>query len=103
MNALARGLQRSFGTATSYGALGTGAYAKIIAANGNRLGYLIENYSSVALNTNGDNILVRLGATGAIWEVLPGGYFPPPQLEGWLGDVFINATLTNSFAAVELT
>ena len=102
-NRLARGLQLAFGTLTSYGTVGTGAYAKIIPANANRLGYLIENYSAVSLNTNGDNLYVRLGLTGAMWEVLPGGYFPPPQLEGWMGDVYISASITTQFAAAEMT
>jgi len=102
-NRLARGLQLAFGTLTSYGGAGAGAYVKIIPANANRLGYLIENYSAVSLNTNGDNLLVRLGLTGAQWEVIPGGCFPPPQLEGWMGDVYVNATLTTQFAAAEMT
>lgn len=103
MSGLARNLRLAFGTLTSYGATGTGGFVKIIAANAQRLGYLIENYSSPTLNTNGDNLTVRLGLTGAQWEVLPGGYFPPPQLEGWMGDVYVNATATTQFAAAEMT
>ncbi len=102
-NRLARGLQLSFGTVTDKSTTGTAAFVNIIAANANRLGYLIENYSNPSLNTNGDNIYVRLGLTGAAWEVLPGGYFPPPQLEGWMGDVYVNATATTQFAAAEMT
>lgn len=102
MNALTRGIQRAYGTVSNKSGTGTGGFALIIAANANRLGFLIENYSSVSLNTLGDNLLVRLGSSGASWEVLPGGYFPPPQLEGWMGDVYINAVVTNQFAAVEL-
>jgi len=102
-NRLARGLQLAFGTLTSYGGIGVAAYVNVIPANANRLGYLIENYSAPALNTNGDNLYVRLGLTGAMWEVLPGGYFPPPQLEGWMGDVYVSATITTQFAAAEMT
>ncbi len=102
-NRLAQGLQLSFGTITDKSATGVAAYAKIIAANAQRLGYLIENYSNPILNTQGDNIYIRLGLTGAMWEVLPGGYFPPPQLEGWMGDVYVSATVTTQFAAAEMT
>lgn len=103
MNALARGLRLAFGTDTNKGGVGTGSFVKTIDANANRLGYLIEAMSDPTLNPLGSNLYVRLGLNGGQYEVFPGGYFPPVQLEGWLGDVYVKTVLGTTFAASEQT
>jgi hypothetical protein len=65
----------------------------VIAANASRIGFLIENPVSTSLNLNGDSIFVNLGAaatsSGNSFEVTPGGYFPPPWLPLYLGDIHV--------------
>jgi len=80
----------------------------VIAANAARLNYLIYNPIDVSLNPNGNSVFINLGAsatsTGNSFEVTPGGYFPPPGMPLYLGDIYAigNATIT-SVAAKEFT
>jgi len=96
------------GTATDKSFDPDGSSHVVIAANAARLNYLIFCPKATALNPNGDSLFINFGATAAVdgtsFEVVPGAYFPPPNLPLWLGDISAigNATITK-VAAKEFT
>lgn len=80
-------------TATNKSFITTGADAIVIAANVDRLGYVIENPLDAVLNANRVSIFIRLGAVaaedGTSFEVTAGGYFPPQGSPVYTGDVHV--------------
>ncbi len=90
---LAQNIRLVAGTATVFPFTMNGASQQVLAANASRLDYSIFNPSALALNANGDNLYVKFSAgaaqDGTSWEILPGGYFPPPGMAPWTGPVFL--------------
>ena len=79
----------------------------IINSNSNRINFSIECPSSVALNPNGDNLYVNLGAVasnaGGSFEILPGGYFPPSGMPLYKGDIHLIGVAGIKYTAKEFT
>lgn len=94
-------------TSTNSGQTTDGTSQLVFAGNPRRTGMRIECPVSTTLNASGNSIFVNeagaAGEDGTSYEVTPGGYYPPPGLPLFLGDVFVKGVSGIKFIAKEYT
>lgn len=94
-------------TSTNKGLTTDGASHVVFAGNARRTGMRIECPVSTTLNASGNSIFVNEGAAagedGTSYEVTPGGYYPPPGVPLFMGEVQVYGASGIKFTAKEYT